>query len=155
MKFNRDKCKVLHLGWNNQGAHCRLGAALLKGTFRQTGSWADSAMALLAEVRGLPSSFSLCQVTPAELCPVLIHTVHKRQADWEMVQRRVTKIIKGLENLLCKETLKELHIFSLEKAQRDLITVCQCLKPDYREEGSSLFTRSHLEMTRGKSCKLH
>lgn len=72
-----------------------------------------------------------------------------------MVQRRVTKIIKGLENLPCNESLKELHIFSLEKAQRDIITVCQYLKPVYREEGGSPFTRSHLEMTRGKSCKLH
>lgn len=53
MKLNKNKCKVLHLGWNSQRAHYRLGAALLKGTFRQTGSWADPAVALLAEIRDL------------------------------------------------------------------------------------------------------
>lgn len=62
-----------------------------------------------------------------------------------MVQRRVTKIIEGLENLPYNENLKELYIFSLEKAERDLITVSQYLEPDYREEGGSPFTGSHLD----------
>lgn len=44
-------------------------------------------------------------------------------------------MIKGLENLPFNESLKELHIFSLEKAERDLITVCQYLKPDLQRGG--------------------
>lgn len=67
----------------------------------------------------------------------------------------VTKTIKGLENMPYNASLKKLHIFSLEKAQRDVITVCQYLKPDCREERGSPFTRSHLEITRGKSYKVH
>lgn len=87
--------------------------------------------------------------------PVLIHTIHKRQAEWELVQRMVTKIIKGLENLPYNANLKKLHIFSLEKVQRDVITICQYLKPDCREERGSPFARSHLEITRCKSYKMH
>lgn len=62
-------------------------------------------------------------------------TIHKMQAEWDLVQRRVIKIIKGLENLPFNESLKELHIFSLEKSERDLITVCQYLKPDLQRGG--------------------
>lgn len=64
------------------------------------------------------------------------------------VQRKATTMIKGLENLPYQERLKELGLFSLKKAYADLILVYQYLKGSYREEGGSLFTRSHTEKTK-------
>ncbi|KAK4816849.1 hypothetical protein QYF61_023971 [Mycteria americana] len=77
----------------------------------------------------------------------------------ERVQRRATKMNKRLENLPCEERLKELGLFSEEKrtdgkAQADLIAVFQYLKGIYKGHRGSLFTRSHMEKTKGISLTL-
>jgi len=60
-------------------------------------------------------------------------------------------MIKELGSLPYVERLRELGLFSLEKRRlrEDLVTVFQYLKGGYKEDGDSLFTRSHMEKTRG------
>jgi len=74
----------------------------------------------------------------------------------ERVQRRATKVIKGLGSLPYEETLGELGLCSLEKRRLrgDLTAMFQNLKGGYKEDGDSLFTRSPMEKTRSNGYKL-
>ncbi|KAJ7411326.1 hypothetical protein BTVI_50387 [Pitangus sulphuratus] len=68
---------------------------------------------------------------------------HKKDIDLlERVQRRVVKMIRGMEHLSYEERLKELEFFSLEKRRLpgDLIASFQCLKGASRKAGEGLFT---------------
>ena len=54
-------------------------------------------------------------------------------------------MIQGLEHLSYEERLRELRLFSLEKAEGDLIAAYQYLKGAYRKEGDGLFSKACCE----------
>ncbi|KAK4824361.1 LOW QUALITY PROTEIN: hypothetical protein QYF61_014021 [Mycteria americana] len=179
MKFNKDKCKVFHLGKHNPGGQHRLGSTQLGSSSveRDLGVLVDNKLNMSEQCaaaakqanrmlgcinKGITSrdkelSHSTQRLPHLEYCVQFWSLLYKNDADrLERVQRRDTKMIKGLGSLPYKERLRELGLFSLEKTRLrgDLITMFQYLKGGYKEDGDSLLKRSHMEKARGNGYKL-
>ncbi|KAK4832505.1 hypothetical protein QYF61_023570 [Mycteria americana] len=163
MRFNKAKCRVLHLGWGNP----RLGDEGIESSPEEKDLGvlvAQKANCILGCITRSVTSGSREVILPLysalvrphlQYCIQLWSPQHRKDMDLlEQVQRRATKMIRGMEHLFYEERLRKLGLFSLEKRrlQGDLIAAFQYLKGAYKKDGDKLFSRACCDRTRA-SCK--
>jgi len=163
MRFNKAKCKVLHLGQVISCYQYRLGGEGIESSTAQKDLemlvdeklymshqctlTAQQANHILGCIKRRVASRSREVILPLysalvrphlEYCVQLWSPQHKKDTDvLERIQRRTTKMIRGLEHLSYEDRLRELGVFSLEKRRLwgDLIAAFQLQRGACRKMG--------------------
>uniref|UniRef100_A0A8C5LPG2 Reverse transcriptase domain-containing protein n=1 Tax=Leptobrachium leishanense TaxID=445787 RepID=A0A8C5LPG2_9ANUR len=182
MSFNLDKCKVMHFGVKNtQAIYTLNGTELGKSKqekdlgiiidFKlsnnvQCQTAAAKASKVLACIkRGVHSRDEniILPLYKSMVRPHLEYAVQfwapvlkKDIISLEKVQRRATKLIRGMEGLSYEERLTSLNLFSLEKRRLrgDLITLYKYIRGHYQPLSDNLFTNRTIHRTRGHPFRL-
>lgn len=124
MKFRKDKCRVLHLGWCNQRAQYWLGFVWLESSLAERDlevlvdnklNWSQQSAAAAAGANQVQGS--ICRVITSRDGDVIVPLSASQAAPWSTVLGFVSyssrktqtnwRESKGLENLPCKGRLKE------------------------------------------------
>lgn len=182
LPINADKCSVLHLGRSSQIGVYHLGGRLLNTveverdlgvmvstslkTRDNTAIRVSSASRMMWAIRRSFDSISINSfrlLYTTYIRPILEYGLPAcyplskgEELSLEKVQRRGTKMVRGLRNVAYEQRLRQINLHSLDyrRIRGDLIFTRRILRGELGEEMRSFFSISEDNRTRGHSLKL-